>query len=504
MPNADHNRQVASEREIGEALLKQRRLLTDLTKSEALMRGDVAAAIAQVTEVATNILQVERASVWTVRDGGARIECVNLFERSRGVHSSGNVLREAEFPSYFRALGEQRTIAAADASADPRTSEFLESYLAPLGIGAMLDAPVFVRGEMVAVVCHEHVGPARRWHFWEELIAGTVADFVALVIETAERNEAATLLEEHGRHLEDLVQVRSRALRESEETFRALFAVAPVAMALTSLQGGTLIMANERAMEIFGVASEVLGKPAPQFWVRPEDREELVRRVKAEGRVEDFSAELQRIDGGIFWARITAELTSLRGEQVLFVGVQDVTRQREIEQQLRDLAVKDPLTGIYNRRHFFTAADEELARARRYGRPLSLAILDADHFKQVNDRYGHGAGDEVLKRLADGCGEAIRTSDLLARYGGEEFVILMPETELAAAIAVIDRLRGRVEEMQIETTAGIVPITVSAGVTTLQDGDDLKTMLQRADDALYSAKDAGRNRVSTAPRAHAS
>lgn len=166
--------------------------------------------------------------------------------------------------------------------------------------------------------------------------------------------------------------------------------------------------------------------------------------------------------------------------------------------EIQTLAATDMLTGLYNRRHFTELADVEIKRARRYQRPLSLVMLDIDHFKSVNDTYGHAIGDLVIKEIAQCCLRNIRSVDIAGRIGGEEFVILLPETTLNNAVLLAERLRVSVFETRVPTELGFVEVTASLGVASLRDGcatiDDL---VKQSDHALYRAKDAGRNRVST-------
>lgn len=164
--------------------------------------------------------------------------------------------------------------------------------------------------------------------------------------------------------------------------------------------------------------------------------------------------------------------------------------------EVQQLAITDELTGLYNRRHFFELAEREFDRARRYGRPLATIMLDVDHFKQVNDTYGHAVGDQVLRALAKRCRENVRDVDLLARYGGEEFIVLLPESTLEGAYEVAQRLCGCVAEVPLESGRGSLTVTISVGVAAItQDCVDLETLLNRADAALYAAKRSGRNRV---------
>jgi diguanylate cyclase (GGDEF)-like protein len=164
--------------------------------------------------------------------------------------------------------------------------------------------------------------------------------------------------------------------------------------------------------------------------------------------------------------------------------------------ELQTLAITDPLTGLYNRRYFFSIAHREFDRSRRYGYPLSIIMLDIDHFKQVNDRYGHGVGDAVLREAAQRCLRSVREVDLLARYGGEEFVALVIETGPAQAKLVAERFRLAIADEPFTVNGVSVSITASIGVSSLGDDcDDLDCLLMRADQALYAAKEAGRDLV---------
>lgn len=161
------------------------------------------------------------------------------------------------------------------------------------------------------------------------------------------------------------------------------------------------------------------------------------------------------------------------------------------------LAITDGLTSIYNRRHLLQLADQEYERARRYHHPLSALMIDIDHFKRVNDTYGHPVGDLALKALVQCCKQNLRESDLLGRYGGEEFLVLMPETDHAEALEAAERIRQRVADMKLADERNTLSITICIGVATMQAGENpsLNILIRNADDALYTAKAAGRNCV---------
>ncbi|OAN48126.1 hypothetical protein A6A04_05055 [Paramagnetospirillum marisnigri] len=179
------------------------------------------------------------------------------------------------------------------------------------------------------------------------------------------------------------------------------------------------------------------------------------------------------------------------------IGVMmDITERKAMEAELRRLATTDALTGVFNRRYFMTTLGTEVERVHRHPRPLSALMLDIDHFKRINDTFGHPVGDKAIKAMADACTDAIRTVDALGRLGGEEFAILLPDTDLEAAMMVAERIRVAVSRICINTGIGDVVFTASIGVAQLIEADvSAEALLSRADAALYTAKNSGRNRV---------
>ena len=168
------------------------------------------------------------------------------------------------------------------------------------------------------------------------------------------------------------------------------------------------------------------------------------------------------------------------------------------ERKLTLRALTDPLTGVFNRRTFLDLSSKEEARARRRGSLTSVLMIDIDHFKRVNDTYGHPAGDLVIKTLAETATKSLRPTDILARYGGEEFVITLPETDRAVAQRIAERLRAALEKAVVSTEAGDIRFTISVGVATFASGISIMDAMGSADQALYRAKQNGRNRVELA------
>ena len=170
---------------------------------------------------------------------------------------------------------------------------------------------------------------------------------------------------------------------------------------------------------------------------------------------------------------------------------------RQAQTRLHVLATRDPLTGLFNRRHFQALADHVVARSRRAGEPVALVIADVDLFKHVNDAHGHDAGDKVLVHIAELLKRVCRDQDILARWGGEEFLILLPDTGDGGAVAAAQRMRVAAEADAVPHEGSSIRFTMSFGVTTLRASESLADAVARADRAMYRSKSEGRNRVSS-------
>ncbi|HEX3138980.1 MAG TPA: GGDEF domain-containing protein, partial [Rhizobacter sp.] len=175
----------------------------------------------------------------------------------------------------------------------------------------------------------------------------------------------------------------------------------------------------------------------------------------------------------------------------------------ELERALelnRQVAIRDELTGLYNRRHVLALMQQETSRAERSGRALSLALIDIDHFKCINDQHGHGQGDEVLRAFATCARTALRESDTLGRWGGEEFIVMLPETPAEAAIGVLARVHRALAELRFDAISPALRVSFSAGIAVFEAGESLAACIERADQAMYAAKQGGRDRSVVAER----
>ncbi|MBZ4688662.1 MAG: hypothetical protein PWQ96_2098, partial [Clostridia bacterium] len=180
------------------------------------------------------------------------------------------------------------------------------------------------------------------------------------------------------------------------------------------------------------------------------------------------------------------------GEDFYLHYASDVTKYKKMEEKLRLLSIIDPLTNAYNRRFFRQKLEEEIERAKRNGSKFSLIMLDIDHFKSINDRFGHNAGDLVLKSVTEMIKNRIRKIDTLARWGGEEFVILLPDTTVNNAARLAEELREKLSQMDIP---GVGRVTASFGVAEYCPGENVDSLVNKADNMMYEAKAAGRNCV---------
>ncbi|MEF2145927.1 MAG: PAS domain S-box protein [Desulfovibrionaceae bacterium] len=333
---------------------------------------------------------------------------------------------------------------------------------------------------------------------WEQLSIspvldekGRVQNYIGIKEDVTERKKAREQLEASERKI--------RAM--SESTLDAMLMID---------SKGLISFWNKAAEKMFGhTEQEALGKEVHDLIAEEQDRSEAKASMPAfsrsgigaaVGHTRDLIA--LRKDGSRFPCEITVASFQLEDKWYAVGAIRDITRRREYERRLRELATTDELTGLYNRRAFLETAQRELERSLRYSRPLSLVMLDVDHFKKVNDTYGHGVGDKVLKALARAGLSALRTNDVLGRLGGEEFAVLLPETGPQQAIEAAERIRAAIGSIVIadeRAPEGEIHITASAGVATLGGAlKDVESTLKAADEALYRAKDLGRDRTETA------
>jgi diguanylate cyclase (GGDEF)-like protein len=212
------------------------------------------------------------------------------------------------------------------------------------------------------------------------------------------------------------------------------------------------------------------------YITKPFDFEEVLARVKTHLKIRKLQTQLEEK---------TANLEA------------EIARRIKAEEELKRLAALDSLTGINNRRTFFELAEIEMERALRYGNSITLLMMDIDHFKKVNDCFGHLAGDQILINVANLCRKNLRSFDLVARYGGEEFIAMLPRTDLQVGESIAERMRRLVKKKEYNCKQHTITVTMSVGVAEVDRAKPvtLETLIEQADQALYQAKRSGRNRV---------
>jgi len=310
---------------------------------------------------------------------------------------------------------------------------------------------------------------------------------------------------------------RERLIRQNEVWFNAV-AAGVTDYALLGLDASGLVCEwNATVGNLTGMTREdVLGKPyslfSPDQATTPDQAQDRLREADAGGWSLDEGWRV-KADGSRFWGSMlisplpkpalgseTLPLLDDETEPVYSLIMRDISERREASEQHRLATACDHLTGIANRRAFFEAAEREITRRKQSPRSLSLVLFDADHFKAVNDTYGHPAGDAVLCHLAKLLMSTFRQVDVVARVGGEEFAVLLPSTDLQTALKIANRLRENVASQVVEVDGVTIRFTVSGGVASMDDSiSGLDALIKLADKALYQAKAAGRNRIQTYP-----
>ncbi len=316
------------------------------------------------------------------------------------------------------------------------------------------------------------------------------------------------------------------ALRESEARFRSLFEQTHDAVFILDLEGRHLA-ANQRAVDMFGYSmEEILKLSFREVSVDLEQSHNVLARLLAGEHVPAYERRFRRKDGQVFPVEINVELVHDKNGAPWHIQsvVTDISQRKQAEEaaqeasgalkrtneqlslrvaeverlqaELREQALRDPLTGLYNRRYLSETMEREIERARRENEPLSVMVSDIDHFKRINDTYGHTIGDRFLMEIARLMKRHTRASDIVCRYGGEEFLLVLPGTDMDCAERRAEELRQMCAEITIPQDGQDLRVTLSFGVATFpMHGQAGEEIIIKADTALYQSKNMGRNRV---------
>ena len=315
--------------------------------------------------------------------------------------------------------------------------------------------------------------------------------------------------------LEAAVRQRTSALAASEARTAAIVNTAVDAI-ITADESGTIESVNPATEKVFGFTeTELIGQSVSRLMPDGDagEHDTHVHRFVESGRARILGMGREtlakRKNGSTFPIDISVSKAEVE-DGLVFVGlIRDITERKRAETELQaakeaaeEAARRDPLTGLWNHNRILEHLMEELSRSDRLGTPVSVAMVDLDHFKHINDTHGHMVGDEVLREVSRRLADVVRLYDRVGRFGGEEFVVVLPGTSQAEAEAAAERIREELSREPVPTSVGPVPVTASLGVVTREGelANDATTLLVAADTALYSSKESGRDRVTIAFR----
>jgi diguanylate cyclase (GGDEF)-like protein/PAS domain S-box-containing protein len=286
------------------------------------------------------------------------------------------------------------------------------------------------------------------------------------------------------------------SLKESEKKYRDLFEMESDAIFIIRNEDFAILEANSAASVMYGYThDELLQMANVDLSAEAEATQNATRSPLPTNRITTIPLRWHRKrDGQVFPVEITARFIEWQGQSVHIAAIRDFTERHHAEKELERLAITDSLTGLFNRGHFFTEAEKTFARSQKPQSELCVLMMDIDHFKIVNDTFGHDVGDEVLRQVTRRIQDNLRPTDLLARYGGEEFIALLVRTPHQDVSQIADRLVRSIHDQPVNVTGADIFVTISMGVAMhSEDIADLNELLTRADKSMYLAKQAGRN-----------
>lgn len=266
---------------------------------------------------------------------------------------------------------------------------------------------------------------------------------------------------------------------------------------------GIITMITPSCFDVIGYRQEeMVGTAMSSYYKTAEDRQRVVQAIaEGGGKATQVEAALRHKDSTIIWISTNAFVRYDTGGQPLHIeGVaRDISERKQLEDQLTELSRIDNLTGVFNRRFFLEKSEEVIDKMKRYPHPASMLMMDLDHFKKINDQYGHRVGDLVLIAFAEVCRKEIREQDIFGRMGGEEFCLMLPETPMHSALILAERIRESTAAIKLTQGEQLIRVTVSIGLVEINATDlSLASAMHRADLSMYKAKELGRDQVVSA------
>jgi diguanylate cyclase (GGDEF)-like protein/PAS domain S-box-containing protein len=474
---AERNRSREALRNRADQLHQYQAALLELAK---LDNSDLELTLKRITKSSASTLGVERVGVWSFDCSHSEISCDCLYLSTPGLYEKGMRLRASDSPRYFAALSEARAVAAEDARCDPRTSEFAETYLSPLGITSMMDVPVRLHGRLVGVLGCEHVGPLREWTLEEQEFASSMADMVALAIEASERRQTEEELREERNFV--------TAVLDSANT-----------MVLVLDPQQKVVRINRACTHTLGYsAEEVKGRPFIDLLVAPEDAE-AIRPILAQVQPDPTPTQYEHswitregMRPLISWSRTTMVRSDGTVKYTVITGI-DITERKALEEQLVHDAFHDALTGLPNRALFMDRLGQCLRHSvRRKDRMFAVLFLDLDRFKLINDSLGHMLGDRLLTEVAHRLECCVRPGDTAARLGGDEFTVLLEDVKDGGDAALVAERIQQQLKLPLKLAGQEIFISASIGIAMSETGyEKPDDVLRDADIAMYRAKSRG-------------
>ncbi|WP_236171234.1 putative bifunctional diguanylate cyclase/phosphodiesterase [Pseudomonas pseudonitroreducens] len=454
----------------------QQNLIVRLARHRYLSSDPLLEAAQLIAQAACEAYDVARAGIWRLHPDH-RLEAVTIYRRDTDQYEKPQDIDASNFPNYLDAVHSGRAIDAHNAQQDPRTQELAMRYLRPQGISAMLDATIRVGGEVVGVLCLEHVGEVRMWQSDEIAFAGELADQYAQVLMNHERRNVSSAL-----HL------FQRAVEQSASAF------------LLIDRDGLVEYVNPSftAITQYG-ADEVRGRRLPELPALAnlsellfDARSTLVTQNSWQG---EFRSRRKNLEP--YWGQLSlSKVYDDKGELTHYIGIyEDITQSKLAQQHIEKLAYRDNLTGLANRHFFINALEERLQVGSEHS--LSLLLVDIDNFKRINDSLGHQTGDKLLANLARRLRSSLSDSATLARFASNEFAVLLEESVAGRGEKVAAQILD-VLDKPLFVDNQLISITGSVGIAYApQHGQDPQTLMKHAGLALHKAKANGKHQVQT-------